>query len=82
MDGDYNSESNINEAQEDEVELTGCSAKPCCNPSHPLHRFLALLFMCLLGFGKFYYNMFSLNPLSKLRTKSDSNSVLPGADSI
>lgn len=24
----------------------------CCNPASRFHRFLALIFMCLLGFGK------------------------------
>lgn len=36
-------------AEEEEVE----EYSACCNPSHSLHRFMALLFMCLLGFGKF-----------------------------
>lgn len=31
---------------------TGCGASICCNPSSGFHRFLALIFMCLLGFGK------------------------------
>ncbi|XP_071453924.1 lysosomal dipeptide transporter MFSD1-like [Hetaerina americana] len=26
----------------------------CCNPKHALHRFIALLFMCLLGFGSYF----------------------------
>lgn len=30
---------------------TGCDIG-LCDPSRPLHRFLALIFMCLLGFGK------------------------------
>ena len=37
---------------EEDVELTGCAAKPCCNPTHWLYRFIGLLFMSLLGFGK------------------------------
>jgi hypothetical protein len=53
MDGEFHSDSeNIVAPSEEDVELTGCAAKPCCNPSHTLHRFMALLFMCLLGFGK------------------------------
>lgn len=32
---------------------TGCGASACCNPASGFHRFLALIFMCLLGFGKF-----------------------------
>jgi hypothetical protein len=54
MDGECNNDSdNITPPSEEDVELTGCDAKPCCNPSHALHRFMALLFMCLLGFGKY-----------------------------
>lgn len=33
-------------------QLTGCASTACCNPSHNVHRFLALVFMCLLGFGE------------------------------
>jgi hypothetical protein len=33
-------------------EITGCGASPLCNPSSSLHRFIALIFMCLLGFGE------------------------------
>lgn len=32
--------------------LTGCGASACCNPSSFLHRFQALILMCLVGFGK------------------------------
>uniref|UniRef100_A0A1I8Q429 Lysosomal dipeptide transporter MFSD1 n=1 Tax=Stomoxys calcitrans TaxID=35570 RepID=A0A1I8Q429_STOCA len=35
-------------------ELTGCGASACCNPSRGFHRFLALIFMCLLGFGSYF----------------------------
>jgi hypothetical protein len=53
MDGEFHNElESILPASEEDEELTGCAAKPCCNPSHSLHRFMALLFMCLLGFGK------------------------------
>lgn len=42
---------------------TGCGASACCNPSSGFHRFLALIFMCLLGFGKlnifFFYFKFN-----------------------
>lgn len=24
----------------------------CCNPARPFYRFVALIFMCLVGFGK------------------------------
>ncbi|XP_037817132.1 LOW QUALITY PROTEIN: major facilitator superfamily domain-containing protein 1-like [Lucilia sericata] len=33
---------------------TGCGASACCNPSSGFHRFLALIFMCLLGFGSYF----------------------------
>lgn len=33
--------------------LTGCGASACCNPSSLVHRLMALLFMCLVGFGKY-----------------------------
>ncbi|XP_069677136.1 lysosomal dipeptide transporter MFSD1-like isoform X1 [Periplaneta americana] len=39
---------------EEGEELTGCAARACCNPNHALHRFMALLFMCLLGFGSYF----------------------------
>lgn len=35
-------------------ELTGCCASSCCNPSSKVHRFIALIFMCLLGFGSYF----------------------------
>lgn len=43
--------------QSDDDELsqgrTGCGTSACCNPSSALHRFMALILMCLVGFGKF-----------------------------
>jgi hypothetical protein len=38
---------------EDEVavELTGCGAGALCDPRRTPHRFIALLLMCILGFG-------------------------------
>lgn len=33
-------------------DLTGCGATACCNPSAGVHRFLALILMCLVGFGE------------------------------
>lgn len=35
-----------------DLEPSGCGQTACCNPSLSLHRFIALIFMCLLGFGK------------------------------
>uniref|UniRef100_A0A1A9VXR8 Lysosomal dipeptide transporter MFSD1 n=1 Tax=Glossina austeni TaxID=7395 RepID=A0A1A9VXR8_GLOAU len=36
-----------------DFEPVGCSSA-CCNPTSSLHRFLALIFMCLLGFGSYF----------------------------
>lgn len=33
-------------------QVTGCGASVCCNPSSGVHRFMALILMCLVGFGK------------------------------
>lgn len=35
-------------------QLTGCGATPFCNPTHTCHRFIALMMMCLLGFGSYF----------------------------
>lgn len=38
---------------DDELDgATGCSTF-CCNPSSTCHRFIALILMCLVGFGKY-----------------------------
>lgn len=37
---------------EDEEKTAGCDIG-CCDPRRPLHRMVALIFMCLLGFGKY-----------------------------
>lgn len=34
-------------------ESSGCG---CCDPRSGIHRFIALVFMCLLGFGEFKLN--------------------------
>ena len=46
----------IGDDQEDELseQLTGCGASPLCNPTHKCHRFIALMLMCLLGFGSYF----------------------------
>lgn len=55
MDGEFHNDSDhLIPPSEEDVELTGCAAKPCCNPTHWLYRFLALLFMSLLGFGSYF----------------------------
>lgn len=51
-DTDYQSGNQID--NELDPELTGCGATACCNPSHSVHRFIALIFMCLLGFGSYF----------------------------
>ena len=33
-------------------EDTRCCVLSCCNPTSKVHRFIALIFMCLLGFGE------------------------------
>lgn len=33
-------------------QLTGCGASACCNPTSSCHRFIALILMCLIGFGE------------------------------
>jgi hypothetical protein len=53
MDGEFCDESEFKlPVPKEEVELSGCAAMPCCNPRRPLHRFVAMLFLCMLGFGK------------------------------
>ena len=37
---------------EEEEELTGCGATLACDPRRRLHRYLVLILMCLLSFGK------------------------------
>ena len=54
--GDPNSDE-ISETQplinnEPEVELTGCGNLAICNPRRRLHRFVILVFICSLSFGK------------------------------
>ncbi|XP_071529580.1 lysosomal dipeptide transporter MFSD1-like isoform X2 [Panulirus ornatus] len=39
---------------EAEVEVHGCGASACCNPSRGPYRFIALLFMCFLSFGSYF----------------------------
>ena len=56
--------SDDNEFQE---ELSGWEATACCNPSTRLHRFQALMLMCLLGIGK--YNSINLLSIYKMHHK-------------
>lgn len=47
-------ESNRNRRRYNDDELDGSNgcAAGCCNPSSGCHRFIALILMCLVGFGK------------------------------
>lgn len=36
----------------DDVQLSGCGALPCCDPRRVPHRFTVLIFICFLSFGK------------------------------
>lgn len=44
----------VRQSDDDELSqrATGCGASACCNPSSAIHRFMALILMCLVGFGK------------------------------
>lgn len=41
---------NVTQQRDNELSESGCR---CCDPRSGIHRFIALVFMCLLGFGKF-----------------------------
>ena len=38
--------------EDDEVQLSKCGATAACDPRRPLHRYLVLIVMCFLSFGK------------------------------
>lgn len=42
---------------DDELDAASGCGTMCCNPSSTCHRFIALILMCLVGFGMFW-NMF------------------------
>lgn len=42
----------ILERCDDDEENVSCADVGCCNPQNRCHRFIALIFMCLMGFGK------------------------------
>lgn len=50
--------SNRNQQQRDNELGVGESSCGCCDPRTGIHRFIALVFMCLLGFGEFEICMF------------------------
>lgn len=35
-------------------ELNASNGGCCCNPSSGCHRFIALILMCLVGFGRYF----------------------------
>ena len=37
---------------EEEIQLTKCGASLACDPRRNLHRYLVLIVMCFLSFGK------------------------------
>ena len=39
------------QAEEDDVVLTGCGGTAACDPRRPLHRYLVLIVLCFLSFG-------------------------------
>ena len=43
---------NNGETSEEHEPLTGCGGTICCNPHRAVHRYLVLIIMCFLGFGK------------------------------
>ncbi|XP_067944720.1 lysosomal dipeptide transporter MFSD1-like [Watersipora subatra] len=42
------------EDMEEEVELSDCGASLPCNPRRYMHRYIVLIFMCLLSFGSYF----------------------------
>ncbi|KAG4066419.1 hypothetical protein HA402_007055 [Bradysia odoriphaga] len=49
--GDTDDPSNDNEL---DVQTDCCSKFACCDPKSTFHRFLALMLMCLIGFGSYF----------------------------
>ena len=39
---------------DDDVQLSGCGATPCCDPRRAVHRFVVLIFICFLSFGSYF----------------------------
>lgn len=39
---------------EDDLGLAGCAGSCCCHPRAFCHRLIALILMCLLGFGSYF----------------------------
>ncbi|XP_077285994.1 lysosomal dipeptide transporter MFSD1-like isoform X2 [Arctopsyche grandis] len=44
----------IQQNSSDEHDEGGCCSRVFCNPNHTVYRFVALIFMCLLGFGSYF----------------------------
>lgn len=54
VDREQTNRRSIPQDNELDPQPTGCGASMCCNPTHTVHRFIALIFMCLLGFGSYF----------------------------
>lgn len=50
---------------DDELDAGG-SGGCCCNPASTCHRFIALILMCLVGFGNLHLFIFKKRNLKKL----------------
>lgn len=44
----------LRHSDDDELSQGGCGTSACCNPSSAMHRFMALILMCLVGFGSYF----------------------------
>lgn len=45
----------LGDGDQEEEELTGCGGSLPCNPRRAMHRYLVLIIMCFLSFGKFQF---------------------------
>ncbi|XP_045131206.1 major facilitator superfamily domain-containing protein 1-like isoform X4 [Portunus trituberculatus] len=52
--GTVEAEPHTNGSEDHEEEISGCGAQYCCNPNWGPFRFIALFFMCFLGFGSYF----------------------------
>lgn len=53
---DYSTSTSLNDENSNQ---SGC-AYLCCDPRGKVHRFIALIFMCFLGFGKVIFVFFNI----------------------
>jgi hypothetical protein len=66
----------IDSSTDEEGRSEGCGYK-CCDPRGSLHRFVALIFMCFLGFGESTFEVRKTVRLSADCQKSDGNAPNP-----